>query len=79
MASDSASSRSVVDYVWSFLDEARAPERIVQGAIVVTGDADEAISPASCGAWSVLRREGESRSAPGRPSEYIAARAMSGS
>jgi hypothetical protein len=69
----------VVDYVWSFLDEARAPDHIVQGAIVVTGDADDAISPASCGAWSVLRREGASRSAPGGPFEYIAALAMSDS
>ena len=28
---------------WAFLDEAAHPERIVEGAIVVTGDADDAV------------------------------------
>jgi hypothetical protein len=28
---------------WSFLDEAAHPERIVEGAIVVTGDADDPV------------------------------------
>ena len=28
---------------WAFLDEAARPERIVEGAIVVTGDPDDAV------------------------------------
>lgn len=28
-------------YVWAFLDEAAAPDRVVQGALIVAGDSDE--------------------------------------
>jgi hypothetical protein len=28
-------------FVWAFLDEAAAPERVVEGALIVAGDSDE--------------------------------------
>lgn len=59
---------------WAFLDEAAAPDRIVEGAIVVTGDADD---PVFARVASLTERPSGTKVhleiLPGDPLDYVAA------
>lgn len=59
---------------WAFLDEAASPDRIVEGAIVVTGDADD---PVFARVASLTERPSGTKVhleiLPGDPLDYVAA------
>lgn len=61
-------------YVWAFLDEARDPSRIVEGAIVVSGDE---LDPVFARVVSLTARPGGTKVhleiLPGDPLEYAEA------
>ncbi len=61
-------------FVWTFLDEARDPARIVEGAIVVTGDE---VDPVLARVVALTERPGGMKVhldlLPGDPTEYAAA------
>jgi hypothetical protein len=58
-------------YVWTFLDEARDPSRVVAGAIVVTGDEED---PVLARVVSLTDRPGGVKAylnlLPGDPADY---------
>lgn len=61
-------------YPWAYLDEARAPEQIVPGAIVVSGDPDEpvvarVVEITKLGSGMCVRLQ----ILPGEPAEYAEA------
>jgi hypothetical protein len=55
-------------FVWTFLDEARAPDLVTPGAIVVTGDAGR---PRGCRGRRSGRQGSRHRRAPAHPSGTI--------
>ena len=59
-------------YVWAFLDEARDPSRIAEGAIVVSGDE---VDPVFARVVSLTARPGGTKVhleiLPGDPLEYV--------